>query len=119
MHDPSLKNFWTRGATPRRLHHFKKELMNVLEGLKQELQMRIDSNQDIAMVPEIIAHIEKLEKEIKNLYHHSQEAINTTYRFVASYKKENNADTQLCLNSCEYHLSRLAELVYDEDGIGK
>ena len=60
------------------------------------------------------------EKERKELYEACQEALNTTYRFIASYKKENNADTGLCLKSAEYHLSQLAQLVFDEaDGRAK
>ena len=86
---------------------------DLLEGLKQELQGRIDMGEDVARVPEIIKKIEDLNKEIKTLKRDAREAVSTTWRFIGAYKKENSVPIKNALKSAEFHLSNIDYIFKD------
>lgn len=44
-----------------------------------------------------------------------REAVNTTWRFIGAYKKENKVPINLALESAEFHLKNVDYIFSDED----
>jgi hypothetical protein len=62
---------------------------------------------------EVVKELQKLETELEKVKEDCREAINTTWRFIGAYKKENYVPIKGALKSAEYHLKQ-ADYIFEE-----
>ncbi len=60
--------------------------------------------------------IDQLKKENEKLRENAKNAVNTTWRFINSYEKNNGVSTVLALKSAKYHLRKI-DYIFEEDHI--
>ncbi len=56
---------------------------------------------------DVLARVNELEKEKEKLKKDAKEAVNTTWRFIGAFKRENSVPVSLALKSAEYHLRQI------------
>lgn len=66
-----------------------------------------DHNNEWSMLYDAQFKIRLLEYENEKLKKDTKEAVNTTWRFIGAYKKENDVPIKLALKSAEYHLKQI------------
>ena len=67
-----------------------------------------------SLVPLLMDRLEQVEEELNKVKKDGREAINTTWRFIGAYKKENAVSLDGALKSAEYHL-RKADYIFDKE----